>query len=99
MSFTQGIALGQLGCFVETTANVLNNAPTGREWFAVQVVTDTKFHTLTNASAIASANSSSDSLANTTAGSALVIPAGTILYGTFTAFQLHSGIVIAYFGS
>jgi hypothetical protein len=38
MSFTQGIALGQLGCFVETTANVLNNAPTGREWFAIQII-------------------------------------------------------------
>jgi hypothetical protein len=99
MSFTQGIALGQLGCFVETTANVLNNAPTGREWFAIQIINDARFHTLTNPSALASANSNSDSLANTTSGSAVLVPAGTILYGTFTAFQLHSGIVIAYFGS
>jgi hypothetical protein len=35
-------------------------------------------------------------VANVTSGSAPTIPAGTILYGNFVAYQLHSGSVIAY---
>jgi len=54
---------------------------------AVQVIADAKFHTLTgNVSGVA----------NVTSGSAATIPAGTILFGSFTALQLHSGSVIAY---
>ena len=48
---------------------------------------DAKFHTLTGNLA---------DVANATEGSAPVIPAGTVLYGKFTALDLHSGRVIAY---
>jgi hypothetical protein len=62
------------------------SATTGR-WGAIAVLTDAKFHTLTgNVSAVA----------NTTSGSAPTIPAGTVLFGQFSALQLHSGAVIAY---
>ena len=91
MSFLTGVSLGQLGCVVETGTTAVT-APTGKDWFAIQVVTDTKFHTLTNTIA------SGDALASTTLASAPTIPTGTILYGNITVFQLHSGIVIAYFG-
>ena len=91
MSFLTGVSLGQLGCVVETGLTA-NTAPTGRFWFAIQVITETKFHTLTNNLA------SGDAIANVTSGSAIAVPAGTILYGNFSAFQLHSGVVIAYFG-
>jgi hypothetical protein len=62
------------------------SATTGT-WETIQVVADVKFHTLTGTIA---------SIANTTSGSAPTIPAGTILPGSFTAIQLHSGAVIAY---
>jgi hypothetical protein len=57
------------------------------DWLAVQVLADAKFHTLTGNIA---------NIANTTDGSAPVIPAGTILFGKFTAIDLHSGRIIAY---
>jgi hypothetical protein len=57
------------------------------DWLAVQVLADAKFHTLTGNIA---------DIANTTDGSAPVIPAGTILFGKFTAIDLHSGRIIAY---
>jgi hypothetical protein len=57
------------------------------DYSIVSVLTDTKFHTLTgNVSAVA----------NTTEGSAPTIPAGTNIFGDFSALQLHSGSVIAY---
>lgn len=91
MSFLVGTSLGQLGCVVET-GTTLNNVATGRYWFAIQVINDAKFHTLTNNLA------SGGSIANTTLASAPTIPAGTIIYGNFSALRLHQGIVIAYFG-
>jgi len=56
-------------------------------WYAVQAVTDTKFQTLTG---------NITGVANATLGSAVTIPAGLVLFGSFTAIQLHSGSVIAY---
>ena len=88
----QANSLGQFGCVVESTPSVLINPPAGRRWTMVQVINDARFHTLTNTL------NSGDSLANTTAGSAPLISAGIVLYGNFTALQLHQGIVIAYFG-
>ena len=35
-------------------------------------------------------------IANTTEASAPVIPAGTVLFGKFTAIDLHSGRIVAY---
>lgn len=57
------------------------------DWLAVQVIADAKFHTLTG---------NITDIANATEGSAPTIPAGTVLFGRFTAIDLHSGAVIAY---
>jgi hypothetical protein len=86
------VAMGQAGCLVRSTAGVLYTAPTGRFWEVIQIVNDTKFHTLTNTIA------SGDSLANATLASAPTIGAGICLYGNFSEFRLHSGIIVAYFG-
>jgi hypothetical protein len=58
------------------------------DWLAIQVLADAKFHTLTG--------NITNGIANTTDGSAPVIPAGTVLFGKFTAIDLHSGRIIAY---
>jgi len=57
------------------------------DWLAVQVLADAKFHTLTGNIA---------DIANATEASAPVIPAGTVLFGKFTAIDLHSGRIVAY---
>jgi hypothetical protein len=62
------------------------NAASG-SWTAIQLVTETKFHTLTG---------NITGLANTLLGSAILLPAGLVLFGNFSAIQLHSGSVIAY---
>jgi hypothetical protein len=62
------------------------SATTG-DWLAIQVLADAKFHTLTG---------NLTGVANTTEGNAPVIPAGSTIFGKFTALQLHSGRVIAY---
>lgn len=62
------------------------DATTG-DWCALQVLTDAKFHTLTG---------NLSGVANTTSGSAPTIPAGSILFGKFTALKLHSGSLVAY---
>jgi hypothetical protein len=62
------------------------NTRTGN-FSAIQVLTETKFHTLTGNIA---------DIANTTLGSAPAIPAGIIIYGVFTEVKLHSGSVIIY---
>ena len=60
---------------------------TSGNWTAIQVLTDTKFHTLTG---------NVTGVANTLLGTAVLLPAGLVLFGSFTAIQLHSGSVIAY---
>ena len=62
------------------------NAHTG-DWLAVQVLADAKFHTLTG---------NITDIAKATEASAPVIPAGTVLFGKFTAIDLHSGRIVAY---
>jgi hypothetical protein len=62
------------------------SATTG-DWLAIQVLADAKFHTLTG---------NLTGVANVTSGSAPTIPAGSTIFGKFTALQLHSGAVIAY---
>jgi hypothetical protein len=62
------------------------SATTG-DWLAIQVLADAKFVTLTGNLA---------DIANATEASAPVIPAGTVLFGKFTAIDLHSGRIIAY---
>lgn len=93
-SITGAISLGQLGCYVATTTNAVT-APSNRHFSAIQVLADCKFNVLNNISR----DTSGDALANSVVGSAFLLPAGTIIYGTFKNFQLHSGAVIAYYGS
>ena len=92
MSSYSAVALGQAGCVVVATTGTLISAPTGRFWEVVQVISNSKFHTLTNTIR------SGDNLANTTSGSATEIGSGICLYGNFTEIRLHSGVVVAYFG-
>lgn len=89
--------LGGLGSLSETGIEVTNGQNGGQyigaasvragNWYAVQVVADAKFKTLTG---------NITDVAKTTSGSAPTIPNGTILFGRFTAIELHSGAVIAY---
>ena len=58
------------------------------DWLAIQVLADAKFSTLTG--------NITNGIANATEASAPVVPAGTVLYGKFTAIDLHSGRIIAY---
>jgi hypothetical protein len=58
------------------------------DYLAIQVLADAKFHTLTG--------NITNGIANATEGSAPVIPAGTVLFGKFTAIDLHSGRIVAY---
>lgn len=61
---------------------------TSGTWQAINVIASARFHTLTG--------NISGGIANTTSGSAPTIPAGTTLFGNFSAIQLHSGSVVAY---
>jgi hypothetical protein len=92
MNHYSAVALGQAGCVVIAQTGTLISAPTGRFWEVVQVISNSKFHTLTNTIR------SGDQLANTTLGSATEIGAGICLYGNFSEIRLHSGVVVAYFG-
>lgn len=92
MDSNTSVMLGQAGCVVRSTTGSSITPPTGRVWDVIQVINDTKFHTLTNSIA------SGDSLANTTLANAITIGAGVCLYGNFTEIRIHSGVVIAYFG-
>lgn len=74
-----GEGLGKYGATVETGTT----AKTG-SWFAIQMIEDSVFSTLT------SANWDGD------AATGVTFPAGQVIYGAFTAFTLTSGKVIAY---
>ncbi len=81
------ITNGQNGAVYIGGTSATNAAST---WGAIQILADAKFHTLTG--------NHTGGMANTTSGSAATVPTGTILYGSFTVIQLHSGAVIAYNG-
>jgi len=66
-------------------------AQTG-DWIAIQVLADAKFAVLTGNITADAFNT----LVNASAGSAATVPAGTTLFGKFTALTLHSGRIIAY---
>ena len=92
--YTDEIMLGQLGGITEVGTDT-RTQETDKYWTAIQVINDAKFHTLTSLIP----TQGTDLLANTTSGSALTIPAGITLYGRFSVFKLHSGVVIAYNGA
>lgn len=62
----------------------------------IQVVLDTKFHTLTDKKEGAARDEGTNKIADTTAGNAMTVLAGTVLYGQFSTITLHSGYVIAH---
>jgi hypothetical protein len=71
---------------------IASTAPYTGDWIAIQVLADTKFQVLTG-------NITDDPIAelvSVSSGGAPIIPAGTTLFGKFTAIKLHSGRVIAY---
>jgi hypothetical protein len=80
-------SFGQAGaCFV----NGANGSPQTGDFCALQLLAATKFKSLTMPKA------SGEALFNATEGSAPEFPAGTVLYGQCTSFELHSGMVLAY---
>jgi hypothetical protein len=60
---------------------------TTADFVSIDVMTDTKFHTLTG---------NLTGAANATEATAHVIKAGTTIDGLFSAIKLHSGTIIAY---
>lgn len=83
------ITNGQAGgrYWTGTVAKALTSARNLKGANAIQILTDAKFNVLTG---------NLDDVANVVSGSAPTIPAGTMLYGLFTGFTLHSGSVIYY---
>lgn len=75
-------ASGRLGT-VNTSDTVAVPAPTQGEFSAIQIINDAVFTSLTEPGA-------TGSLVGKT------ILAGTVLYGSFTGYQLTSGVVRAY---
>lgn len=73
-------ASGAAGAVVETGTTALS----GQNFFAVQCLTETVIASYT------SSTLSGDSLAGVT------LPAGTVIFGTFTAITLTSGAIIGY---
>lgn len=72
--------LGQNGSdLVEDTTAMSGN------WFAIQIIEEAQFATLTDASMKVTG----------TLGSC-TFPAGCLIFGAFTAFELSSGAVLAY---
>jgi hypothetical protein len=91
----EGATLGQFGHVVRT-GTTAQSADAGKTFVAIQAINNTNFQSFTEISP----NSTFYRLASTTLANSTTIPAGTILYGKFTAFQIHSGgAVIAYYGS
>lgn len=64
----------------------------------INVIEDCKFNVLTDASRTDTQSGNTNYLNSATAGFCVVVPAGTTLFGSFTAITLHSGVIIAYKG-
>lgn len=72
--------LGQNG------GNLVDNTDSrSGNWFAIQILEEAQFTSLTDASLTVSGTLS-----------AIVFPAGALVFGSFTAFELASGAVWAY---
>ena len=85
------MALG--GRWVSSAENKITPATGAKAFDRIQILTDTKFHTLTVETGY---NDGGLAVANTTAGSATLIPAGTLLEGRWTEIQIHSGLIRVY---
>lgn len=80
------------------SVNTPVTASAGKTFTSIQIVNDTKFHTLTKAEGYSHTNvTSSVAFASTDSGSAVQWASGTIIYGRYTTIQLHTGsCVLAY---
>lgn len=80
------------------SANMAVTASAGKTFTSIQIVNDTKFHTLTKADGYSHTNvTGSIAFASSDSGSAVQWASGTIIYGRYTTIQLHTGsVVLAY---
>jgi hypothetical protein len=69
------------------SVSIADTTQVNADFTSIDVMTDTKFHTLTG---------NLTGAANATEATAHLIKAGTTLDGSFSAIKLHSGTVIAY---
>jgi hypothetical protein len=97
-SVSLNLALGKSGFLFASDIDA-STVTTGKIITAIQIVEDTKFHTLTANSGftVALNEGTNRKLVSTTVGECFTFIAGLVLYGEFTAIQLHSGAVVCYY--
>lgn len=80
------------------TKNSPVTASAGYVFTSIQIVSDTKFHTLTPSDGFGHTNETgSVAFASSDSGSAVQWTAGQIIYGRYSTIQLHTGsAVLAY---
>lgn len=66
------------------------------KWYAIQVLANCKFETLTASLISRTGAGASALLSGAVVGNVQEIPAGVIIYGNFTTIKLYSGAIIAY---
>lgn len=72
---------------------------TGMIYTSIQVLQDTQFHTLTPSDGFSFTKSEgTGKIASTTQSECITVFAGQIIYGRFSAIQLHTGALLAYMG-
>tara|TARA_Y100001963_G_scaffold148042_1_gene225242 strand:- start:34 stop:342 length:309 start_codon:yes stop_codon:yes gene_type:complete len=89
---SQNVALGQAGAIFEDGTTAISS----KQIVAIQFIDDTTFTTLTpnSSSFIGTSGGNGDNIDTSNS-----FPAGSVIYGQWTAFTLASGTVIAYLGS
>lgn len=88
---SNNVALGQGGCLFENGTDAIS----GKKIVAIQFLEDTAFSLLTPAdsSYIGSSGGNGDAVSSSN-----TFPQGVTIFGSWTAFTLSSGSVIAYLG-
>ena len=88
---SNNVSLGQNGCLFEDGIYAI----TGKSIVAIQFISDSTFTTLTPSSSayVGTAGGNGDAI-----DSSNTFPAGVVIFGSWTAFTLASGSVIAYLG-
>ena len=88
---SNNVSLGQNGCLFEDCTDAI----TGKSIVAIQFISDSTFTTLTPSSSayVGTAGGNGDAI-----DSSNTFPAGVVIFGSWTAFTLASGSVIAYLG-
>tara|TARA_Y100000592_G_C5338268_1_gene252923 strand:- start:130 stop:429 length:300 start_codon:yes stop_codon:yes gene_type:complete len=88
---SQNVSLGQNGCLFEDGTDAIS----GKKIVAIQFLEDSTFTTLTPSSSsyIGTAGGNGDAI-----DSSNTFPQGVTIFGSWTAFTLASGSVVAYLG-